>query len=191
VTATLRRLIAGQAADLAFETRDDVRLGECLRMVGDKTGALLACSASLGAVLVAAPAGLVLGLADFGSHVGTAFQLVDDLLGIWGDPARTGKPVLADLRARKKSVPVVAALQSGTTAAARLNRLYHRPGPLAEDELAEAALLIERAGGRAWTQRTADAELAAALTALDSLQVPDEVATELSGIAEALAGRDH
>ena len=59
-----------------------------------------------------------MGLAAFGAHVGLAFQLVDDLLGIWGEPEVTGKPVRADLRARKKSLPVVAALNSGTHEAA-------------------------------------------------------------------------
>ena len=63
-----------------------------------------------------------MGLAEFGGHVGLAFQLTDDLLGIWGAPEVTGKPVRADLRARKKSLPVVAALTSGTPAGDELGR---------------------------------------------------------------------
>ena len=66
-----------------------------------------------GALVAGAPAALVDGLSRFGWHLGVAFQLVDDLLGIWGDPARTGKPVGADLRARKKSLPVVRAMTLG------------------------------------------------------------------------------
>ncbi|WP_405008856.1 polyprenyl synthetase family protein [Kitasatospora purpeofusca] len=57
-----------------------------------------------------------------------AFQLVDDLLGIWGDPAVTGKPVFNDLRRRKLSVPVVAALESGTADGDRLAEEYRRAG---------------------------------------------------------------
>lgn len=191
LTATTRRLIAGQSADLAFETRDDVTLTECLQMANDKTGALLACSASLGAVLVDGPAKLALGLADYGGHLGLAFQLVDDLLGIWGEPERTGKPVLSDLRAQKKSVPVVAALESGTSAGARLAELYGRPHALTEHELARAAALVEEAGGRSWTQKAADEEMAAALTSLDSLDLPDDVAAELTELAHLLGRRDH
>ena len=100
--------------DLAFESRGDVTLPECIEMAGDKTAALMACACTIGAVHVGAPAELAMGLAEFGGHVGLAFQLTDDLLGIWGAPEVTGKPVRSDLRARKKSLPVVAALTSGS-----------------------------------------------------------------------------
>src|SRR3984885_14648145 len=90
--ASVQRLIAGQGADLAFERRDDVTLDECRQMAGDKTAALMACACSIGAIYVGAPAVLAMGLAGFGAHVGLAFQLTDDLLGIWGAPEITGKP---------------------------------------------------------------------------------------------------
>ena len=93
LSAAVQRLIAGQGADLAFERRDDVTLDECLQMAGDKTAALMACACSIGAIHVGAPAGLAMGLAGFGAHAGLAFQLTDDLLGIWGAPEVTGKPV--------------------------------------------------------------------------------------------------
>ncbi len=188
--ATTRRLVAGQAADLAFETRDDVGLDECLRMAADKTGALLSCSASLGAVLLDAPAELALGLADFGAHLGLAFQLIDDLLGIWGSSAQTGKPVGSDLRARKKSLPVVAAWQSHSTAGAALRDIYADPEPLTDDDISEAADLVERAGGRRWTQQRADQETTLALAVLDDLALPATVHGELITLTEMLSGRE-
>src|ERR1022692_1858752 len=63
LSAAVQRLIAGQAADLAFERRDDVTLAECLEMAGDKTAALMACACSIGVIHVGAPAGLAMGLA--------------------------------------------------------------------------------------------------------------------------------
>src|SRR5262249_21914408 len=81
--AAVQRLIGGQGADLAFEKRDDVTLAECLDMAGDKTAALMACACSIGAVHLGAPPTMAMGLAEFGAHVGLAFQLTDDLLGIW------------------------------------------------------------------------------------------------------------
>ncbi|WP_325106329.1 polyprenyl synthetase family protein [Segeticoccus sp.] len=191
LSAATRRLIAGQTADLAFEERRDVTPKECLAMERDKTGALLACSASLGAVLVDAPASMAVGLAEFGDHLGAAFQAVDDLLGIWGRPERTGKPVLSDLRARKKSLPVVAALASETDAGRRLGELYFRREPLDEPLLREAATLVEHAGGRDFAERTADDERAAALAALDGLALPEEVHDRLRDLTDQLATRDH
>ena len=62
-------------------------------MAGDKTAALMACACTIGAVHVGASPELAMGLAEFGGHVGLAFQLTDDLLGIWGATEVTGKPV--------------------------------------------------------------------------------------------------
>jgi geranylgeranyl diphosphate synthase type I len=115
--AALLRLVDGQAADTAFEGRTDVRLDECVTMASDKTSALFAVACELGALAGGAAPQRVWQLRQFGEHLGLAFQLVDDLLGIWGDPVGTGKPVLSDLRVRKKSLPVVAALNAGNGAA--------------------------------------------------------------------------
>ena len=119
-------LCAGQQADGALEDRDpdDVTLDECLAMAMAKTGALLGCACALGALYAGAGERAVLAMDGFGREAGLAFQLIDDLIGIWGDTARTGKPVGADLTAHKKSLPVVAALTSDTPAAAELAALY-------------------------------------------------------------------
>ncbi len=190
LNATTRRLIAGQVADLDFESRDDVSLQECLAMAGDKTAALLACASSLGAVLADAPSDLALGLADFGEHLGLAFQLTDDLLGIWGSPERTGKPVLSDLRSRKKTVPVVAALESGTDAGRRLRETYLGSETLTEEQLQEVAALVEEGGGRAWVSDAVRREFELGRKALDGLELPEDVAGELDGLARQLSGRD-
>jgi len=116
-------MIAGQADDLAFEARRAVSVEECMAMSTAKTGALLGCAASIGALLAGAPPATVRALRDFGRHLGVAFQAVDDLLGIWGDPARTGKPAGNDIRQRKKSMPIVAALAAGDDESRELDAL--------------------------------------------------------------------
>src|SRR5690242_751251 len=189
LSAAVLRLVDGQGEDLAFEKRDDVTLAECLDMAGNKTAALMACACSIGAVHLGAPPTLAMALAGFGAHVGLAFQLTDDLLGIWGAPAVTGKPVRADLRARKKSLPVVAALTSGTPAADQLGALLASPDPLSEDDLLRAAALVEEAGGRAWTETEADNQLAAAGQCLADTQMPADVRAEFAGIAEFITAR--
>jgi geranylgeranyl diphosphate synthase type I len=189
LSAAVQRLIGGQGSDLAFEKRDDVTLAECLDMAGDKTAALMACACSIGAVHLGAPPTLAMALAGFGAHVGQAFQLTDDLLGIWGAPEVTGKPVRADLRARKKSLPVVAALTSGTPEATDLHALLTDPQPLSEDDLIRAADLIVAAGGKQWAEAEADAELAAANASLADIDLPADVRAELTAIAEFITAR--
>ncbi|SBT43167.1 polyprenyl synthetase family protein [Micromonospora narathiwatensis] len=187
----VRALIRGQAADLAFEHRDDVTLDECLTMAGDKTAALLSGSCTLGALLCGGPAGLVDGLSRFGLHLGLAFQLVDDLLGIWGDPRRTGKPVGSDLRARKRTIPVVRAVTDGGRAGRTLAELYRSPAPLADDDVARATALIEATGAREWTRQRAARETELARSELAALDLPDHVRRELADITTFITGRDH
>jgi geranylgeranyl diphosphate synthase type I len=162
-------------------------------MAGDKTAALMACACTIGAVHVGAQPEIAMGLAEFGGHVGLAFQLTDDLLGIWGAPEVTGKPVRADLRARKKSLPVVAALTSGAGqsngSAAELKALLAREAELDEDDLIRAADLIVAAGGKAWAEKEADDRLRKAAASLDGIGVPADVRAEFLAIAEFITAR--
>ncbi|WP_434447080.1 polyprenyl synthetase family protein [Lentzea sp. E54] len=182
MTAT-QRLITGQADDLSFERRDDVTLDECLDMAAGKTAALLSCAASIGAELVGADHDLVLGLAEFGEHLGLAFQLVDDLLGIWGEPEVTGKPVLADLRARKKSLPVVAALRGTGVEVDELTRLYLNTPVLDERLLRRVAELVRLTGGYDWARDEADRQVIAARRCVEGLDAPAAVRDHLLQLA--------
>uniref|UniRef100_A0AAU2K467 Family 2 encapsulin nanocompartment cargo protein polyprenyl transferase n=1 Tax=Streptomyces sp. NBC_00049 TaxID=2903617 RepID=A0AAU2K467_9ACTN len=170
LAACVVELCAGQQADCAFEQRPDVALDECLTMATAKTGALLGCACALGALYAGAGPGEVDAMDAFGREAGLAFQLIDDLIGIWGDPGHTGKPAGADLIARKKSLPVVAALGSGTEAGAELAALY--AGPMAGDDVRKAADAVDRAGGRDWAQAHAADRMGRAVQQL-SRAVPD------------------
>ncbi len=190
LTDATAALIDGQSQDLSFETRMDVTVEECLTMAGNKTGALLACSAAIGAALAGAEENVVERLYGFGHNLGIAFQAVDDLLGIWGRPEVTGKPAWNDLRQRKKSVPVVAALTSGTPAAAELADLYSTPGDLSEDQLARAARLVEDAGGRIRTEVEARRHMELTLGSLDGLGIPEVTRTDLAALAAFTTTRE-
>ncbi|MFJ9519331.1 polyprenyl synthetase family protein [Kitasatospora sp. NPDC101801] len=182
-------LCEGQHLDCAFEQRGEVSLRECLEMVAGKTGALLGLSCALGALAVGAPAGTVTALDAFGRQLGLAFQLVDDLLGIWGDPAVTGKPAGADLQVRKKSLPVVAALAGGTEPARRLRALYTLRRPLNTAEVTRAAELVEQAGGRAWAEEQARLYTVSALETLDLSLPPGGDSTALRALAAMITRR--
>jgi len=186
--AATGRLIEGQAADLSFERRGGVSLDECLAMAGDKTGALLACAASLGAVLAGAPAATVDALAGYGLRLGLAFQAVDDLLGVWGRPEVTGKPAGNDLRQRKKTVPVVLALAAGGPGAAQLAELL--AGGDDEERVALAVKLIEDSGAREATAAEADRHTELALASLDQARIPAGIREELAAIARFVTERE-
>jgi geranylgeranyl diphosphate synthase type I len=192
MTAT-RELVRGQVEDLSFETRTTVALEECLRMADGKTGALLAASSCIGAILAGAPEPVVAALRDSGRHLGAAFQLVDDLLGIWGSPAVTGKPVLSDLRARKKSLPVTYVLCRGGAEGEELAAWCAADRPAqgdSEDVLRDMAALIERAGGRDWASAEAEEQLRLADAALDRVCLPDGPRAELADLARYLTRRE-
>jgi geranylgeranyl diphosphate synthase type I len=191
------RMIAGQARDLAFESRFDVTYDECLAMCEDKTGALLACAASIGAILAGGPERTVAALHAFGMHLGAAYQAIDDLLGLWGAPEVTGKPCGNDLLRGKKTLPVVAALTSGTAAGHELARILaggegwpaeHRDGP--EAGLREALALVEEAGGRDRAAREADHRAGMAVGALDGADVDGSARSCLLGLAAFVTGRE-
>jgi geranylgeranyl diphosphate synthase type I len=186
----VQTLIDGQATDLSFEQRCDVTPADCAAMCENKTGALLAAAAGLGALAAGAPEPVVARLSRFGALLGLAFQFVDDLLGIWGDPAVTGKPVHADLHSGKKSLPVVAALSTGTPEAAELSRLYRSGAGLSIEDAARAVLLIERSGAREWCRSRADELHAEALAELELVGAPERVVRELTEVAALLARRD-
>ncbi len=186
-------MIAGQSMDMSFEELPSVTLDQCLAMEQGKTGALLSYASSVGAILAGASETVVEDLADFGAHMGVAFQAVDDLLGIWGDPERTGKPAGADLRERKKSVPVVIALNSDTGAADELADLYAR-SDWGDESVDAARALVEAGGGREHTQALARSYYGLAVSVLDSLaereEVVDEVIEEMRSLADFIVGRD-
>ncbi|TYK46024.1 polyprenyl synthetase family protein [Actinomadura decatromicini] len=190
VAVTTRRLIAGQSLDMDFETRRQIGVDECLTMSSDKTAALIACSCSIGAVLDGASEPLADALEAFGADLGIAFQLVDDLLGLWGDPAATGKPALSDVRSRKMSLPVVAALNADGPEAKRLAKLYAQP-ERTEDELAAIPPLVEAAGGRAWAELEAERRIQRAAEHLVTARLPDAVRAEFLHIADFITRRDH
>ncbi|MCW6005594.1 polyprenyl synthetase family protein [Micromonospora sp. CPCC 205371] len=191
LSRAVQKLIEGQSADLSFEERMDVDLPECVGMAERKTGALLGCACALGAEFGHGTRAQVEHLRGFGERLGLAFQMVDDLLGIWGDPQTTGKPVYADLQHRKKSLPVVAALVSGTPAGAELAALYRGDQPLSDAELRRAAELVDAAGGRAWTERRTDDLLREALAHLRSADSAPGPAAELDGLAQMATHRTH
>ena len=194
LAAALTDVVCGQAEDIDFETRpwtgpQAVGVDEYRSMVDHKTGSLLSCAAALGAVLAGAPPPTVRALALAGRHLGRVFQAVDDLLGIWGDPTVTGKPVFNDLRRGKKTLPVLAAVGSDTSPGQRLGGLLSSRNRVDEHLLPQAADLIVEAGGGCLARQESQRNLTCALQILADAPITDPAAAELVIVARFLDGR--
>jgi geranylgeranyl diphosphate synthase type I len=158
-------------------------------MEAGKTGALLGCASSLGAILAGAGDDVTTALRDFGVQLGLAFQAVDDLLGIWGDPRQTGKPTWSDIRQHKKTLPIAAALAAGDTDADELAELLGE-ADLDEIQIARAAVLVEQCGGRDIATDEARGRLAAALDALGRTALESRARDELADVARFVVARE-
>jgi geranylgeranyl diphosphate synthase type I len=182
LTAT-QRLIAGQSADISLEQSDDPRIADCLEMEAGKTAALLACSASIGAIAAGAAEETVAALAAYGEELGMAFQLVDDVLGIVGDAAVTGKSSSSDVRSGKRSAPVVAALTAGRPESSELKQRMSAGLPATEDDVVRITELVVAAGGVEWASEEAERRLAAALAHLARASIAPEPEKQMRDMA--------
>lgn len=190
LVAGLTGMMSGQSADLDFPHRVKVSMAQCEAMAAGKTGAVMECACGLGAAFGGGSPEQVHHLREVGGHLGMAFQFADDLLGIWGDPAVTGKPAGTDLFHRKRSLPVVAALASATDAAAELKALYHLDRPLTPAELERATELVDVAGGRKWARERADHHLRQTRTLMRQAGADAVAEADLTALAHLLLHRD-
>jgi len=183
-------MISGQAADMTFDDLPTVSFEECLKMEAAKTGALLGYSSSVGAILSGADKNTCNALEVFGYELGLAYQAVDDVLGIWGDPKITGKPAGNDLREKKKSMPVSIVLSANNSDSEKLLEIFSTKEDLDEEEIVRASALIENAGGREATLEEADEHLKRAIEFLNNADIRKETFCELEEIAHFVVNRD-
>jgi geranylgeranyl diphosphate synthase type I len=191
LTRAVQGLISGQSDDLALEQSATVELADCLAMEAGKTAALMACSASIGAVGAGASSDVINALSEYGFELGLAFQIVDDILGISGDPSVTGKSSSSDVRAGKRSAVVVAALRSGRPESAQLAELLRAGPPESDEDVAHAVALIEAAGGVEWANAEAERLVVQAHEHLEQTDLAHQGAVaDLREIADFLVRRN-
>jgi geranylgeranyl diphosphate synthase type I len=181
---TALALTQGQHMDMKFETRERVKVEEYLTMIEGKTAALIAACAQLGALLAGASAERAGRFRQFGRSLGLAFQVQDDWLGIWGDPAVTGKSAASDLEKRKKSLPVVYGLERSEAFA----DAYSRPH-VPSESISEMAAALEKLGARDYTQNMAQTLTAEAMHHLDAAQPEGAAGEALRELTDQLLNR--
>ena len=172
VTDTSVKLTLGQHADMSFEDDLNVTPEMYLKMIGGKSAALISCAVRCGALVALDPsipanAEKLEDFARFGEQIGLGFQIRDDILGIWGLTAKTGKPSGSDIRRRKKSLPVLYTLTNASPALReKLLKLYQSNEPVTPEQEQFVMAALEETGAREFAQQQADTFKAAALEAL-------------------------
>lgn len=181
-------MIAGQAQDIALDRGTTATLDECIAMEANKTGALLAQSVAIGAVLGGGDDDTVTALEHFGVSLGIAFQAVDDVLGIWGEAKRTGKPVGNDLREQKKSMPIAIAFDRGGDIGAAVQDAFSEP--MGDAQITALAAQLEAEGIRDQVQSIARDYLDEAIATLDRVEITAASKNELTELANYIWERD-
>jgi geranylgeranyl diphosphate synthase type I len=183
-------MIEGQCLDLEFEQRAEVSVEEYLEMIERKSGALFGAALHLGALTAGADDVLGERFARAGRLLGTAFQIRDDLLGVWGRRDVTGKPEAADIRRRKKTLPLLYA-QSAAPAedGEALADIYHRQ-TLGDDDVQQVMGVLGRVGAYDYCQSMARQRLDEALAELSSTAIAPAAYCELQEVADFLLERE-
>jgi geranylgeranyl diphosphate synthase type I len=176
-------LTQGQNLDIAFETRSAVSSSDYMVMIDGKTAALLAAATAIGAQIGLAQESQVENYRKFGRHLGLAFQILDDILGIWGKPARTGKSDKDDIRSRKKTLPVLYAMEGSS----EFTDLWNRSG---QDHTADIIAALENAGAREYSYTLAKEHTRLALGALEAASPRGTAGDALRNLADELFSRD-
>lgn len=170
---TTLMIIEGQHMDLCFETLEQVTISQCLEMITRKTAALLACAAEMGARLGCSDEPTITALHQFGWHLGIAFQVRDDLLGIWATRAEAGKMPAGDVLRRKKTLPVLHAIQHASPQDHAWLRAFYSQQEAPESEQVDQVLsILERTRSREYCQRFLTEHCLLARDALKQVTTP-------------------
>lgn len=176
-------LTSGQHLDMSFERRENVSPDEYIVMIRGKSAALVAACAQIGALIGSGDSELAAHFYSFGLNLGLAFQIRDDILGIWGDPTVTGKSAATDIISRKKSLPVLYGLEKSD----RLTEIYQQK-TVSETDVAEAVGILNGLGALEYARDTEEAYYRTALSALSETHIHTD---SLAALAETLFDRQY
>jgi len=158
----------GEVLQLLNVHDPDVSLERYLQVVRYKTAKLFEAAAQVGAIVAGAQPHLEEAMASYGRHIGTAFQLIDDVLDYTGDTEALGKNVGDDLREGKPTMPLIRVMEVGTPEQAQLIKTAIETG---DADFSAVAQAIEQTDALAYPRQAAEAEAELAVQALES--VPD------------------
>jgi len=181
----MRDLVDGQSLDLEFESRW-VTPSEYRAMIQLKTGALFRCAFEVGGIVAGVSPDIGKRLASFGEDLGIAFQIRDDLLGVWGNESQLGRAAGADLRKRKKAYPLVAAHSMGSDADRAFLERAMKIEPVKDADIEEILALLDRLGIRSDGELRMRSHLQEAVKHLPYIPFSEDALTLLTGLFDDL-----
>lgn len=179
-------LTQGQFLDLDYEARGDLTVDSYWPMIQGKTASLLSACAEIGAILAGVSPDAQAAYQEFGNHLGLAFQVHDDYLGIWGNAAQTGKSAESDLLTGKKSLPILFGLENG----GEFSKEWQNGRVIAE-MVPKLVRKLDEAGAKSKTKEKVDELSTLALEALDRSGASGDAKQALIELTELLAKRKH
>ena len=181
---TCLNLTRGQFLDMSYEKRTDLMIEDYFPMISGKTSALLAACAHIGSLLGGADEATQKSYRQFGHHLGMAFQVEDDILGVWGDESLTGKSAASDLVEGKNSLPILYGIDKQGAFSSRWKQ-----GPITAGEVKEVAKQLEAEGARQYAERIAAQETQRALEFLEAANPRGAAGEAILELANILLGR--
>jgi geranylgeranyl diphosphate synthase type I len=191
LNGTIITLCEGQYLDMSFEDRLDITIDMYLDMIRRKTAALVEASAWIGATLATEDTAKIRCFRNFGRNIGLAFQIIDDILGIWEKSEYTGKPKASDVRNRKKTLPVLYAMErASNTEKKTLKELYSK-ARLSENDVDEVLKILESSGAYEFSKKIAENYEETALRELSMTEIRNEAMDGIRSLAEFLVKRKY
>jgi geranylgeranyl diphosphate synthase, type I len=185
------KLIEGQYLDISYEDRFDIKVSDYLNMISGKTAALISGSMEIGAFIGTDQTSCVNSIQEIGKNLGLAFQIRDDILGIWGHEEETGKPSGNDIRRRKKSIPVVYALEHtrGNTKKEMIS--IYKSRMMDENTVSRVLEIFESVDAQANVQKMVDRYCREAIQAFIDLKLANNAKIEMEELVHFLTDRNY
>jgi len=191
LTEAYLEMIEGQYLDISYEGRPDIGVTDYLDMISKKTGALIRSSLKLGALIGTRDRATIDAFLACGRSLGYVFQIRDDVLGVWGDEDTTGKPVGADIRRKKSSLPVVHAMSAAPAEDKSMLRHIYQKDQLDDDDVCAVLDVMERSDTRGYAQSLAEEHSQRALEAVSGVELSPTVHRDLEELVGFLLVRDY
>ncbi len=183
------RLSEGQYRDLSYENYLNINVNDYLSMISGKTAALFGCSLEIGGVMATDDESIISRMRSFGQNLGMIFQVHDDVLSIWGDESTTGKSSVSDIQTKKKTLPVIYALEKATGPdRERLRHIYQKE-TVDRADVEDVMRVLNKLNARSYAQDMSKKYYDEALAELNALDIPKPEKAELEAVASFILDR--